>query len=140
MGSSRGGVSVGEIVTYMSTDAQRLMDLTSYMSQLWSSPLQITICLILLFRQIGWACIAGVAIIIFQIPLTKWLNGKLQVQIKENMKKKDKRLKKTNEMINAIKIFKLYAWEGKFKDDINEFRNDEVDCYWKKSILSSFIG
>jgi ABC-type multidrug transport system fused ATPase/permease subunit len=138
--SSRGGVSVGEIVTYMSTDAQRLMDLTSYMSQLWSSPLQITICLILLFQQIGWACIAGVAIIIFQIPLTKWLNGKLQVQIKENMKKKDKRLKKTNEMINAIKIFKLYAWEGKFKDDINDFRNDEVDCYWKKSILSGFIG
>ena len=56
------------------------------------------------------------------------------------MKKKDKRLKKTNEMLNAIKIFKLYAWEGKFKDDINGFRNEEVDCYWQKSILSSFIG
>ena len=38
------------------------------------------------------------------------MNNKLQVQIKENIKKKDKRLKKTNEMLNAIKILKLYAW------------------------------
>ena len=58
---------------------------TQITPQLWSSPLQITVCLILLFQQIGcmrgvsvtghdsWACIAGVAIIIFQIP--KGQNG-----------------------------------------------------------------
>jgi hypothetical protein len=40
--SSRQKNTVGEIVNYMSVDAQRLMDLLSYMHILWSGPLQIS--------------------------------------------------------------------------------------------------
>jgi len=42
--------TVGEIVNLMSTDAQRFMDLMSYIHILWSGPLQIIIAVLMLYQ------------------------------------------------------------------------------------------
>lgn len=42
--------TVGEIVNLMSVDAQRFMDLTTFLNMLWSAPLQIVLALYFLWQ------------------------------------------------------------------------------------------
>lgn len=44
--------TVGEIVNLMSVDAQRFMDLITYINMLWSAPLQVVLALYFLW-QVG---------------------------------------------------------------------------------------
>ena len=52
--NSRKESTAGEMVNLMSVDAQRLMDLLTYVNVLWSGPLQIIISLY--FCIIQWVC------------------------------------------------------------------------------------
>lgn len=51
--SARKESTVGEIVNLMSVDAQRFMDLTTYLNMLWSAPLQISLAIYFLYQILG---------------------------------------------------------------------------------------
>jgi ATP-binding cassette subfamily C (CFTR/MRP) protein 1 len=51
--SARKESTVGEIVNLMSVDAQRFMDLTTYLNMIWSAPLQIALALYFLWNILG---------------------------------------------------------------------------------------
>ncbi len=42
------------------------------------------------------------------------------------MREKDKRAKLMNEILNGIKVLKLYAWENSFRDQVQGFREKET--------------
>jgi len=42
------------------------------------------------------------------------------------MKEKDKRVKLMNEILNGIKVLKLYAWENSFRDQVMGYRDKET--------------
>ena len=42
------------------------------------------------------------------------------------MEKKDTRIKLMNELLNGMKVLKLYAWEEAFEQEILKIRNSEV--------------
>lgn len=50
--SARRTSTIGEIVNLMSVDAQRFMDLATYINMIWSAPLQVILALYLLW-QVG---------------------------------------------------------------------------------------
>ena len=50
---------------------------------------------------------------------------------------KDERIKMMNEVLNGIKVLKLYAWEQAFINRVNEQRRKELKCIRSKAILSS---
>jgi hypothetical protein len=51
---------------------------------------------------------------------------------------KDQRIKMMNEVLNGIKVLKLYAWEIAFIRRINEIREKELKCIRQKAIISAF--
>lgn len=51
--SARKESTVGEIVNLMAVDAQRFMDLTTYLNMIWSAPLQISLALYFLWNLLG---------------------------------------------------------------------------------------
>lgn len=55
------------------------------------------------------------------------------------MKLKDERLKLTNEVLNGIRVVKLYAWEQPMMDQINEIRKQEVGLI-RRAQLTRSIG
>lgn len=73
------------MVNLMSVDAQRLMDLTTYVNILWSSPLTILISLYFLYDAMGPFTLAGVGVLVLLIPVNMVVSRiarKLQVSIK----------------------------------------------------------
>uniref|UniRef100_A0A8C5WWI1 ABC-type glutathione-S-conjugate transporter n=1 Tax=Laticauda laticaudata TaxID=8630 RepID=A0A8C5WWI1_LATLA len=118
--------TVGETVNLMSVDAQRFMDFTVYMHQLWSSPLQIIISLVFLWTELGPSVLAGIGVLVLLIPLNAVLVTKSRrIQVK-NMKHKDERMKIMNEILNGIKILKFFAWELSFQKQVEKIRAWEL--------------
>jgi hypothetical protein len=84
----RASKSTGDIVNYMAVDTQRLQDLTQYGQQLWSAPYQIVLCMISLYQLVGISMLAGVAAMIFMIPINGLIARLMKKLQKEQMKNK----------------------------------------------------
>uniref|UniRef100_A0A8B9TSD4 Multidrug resistance-associated protein 1 n=1 Tax=Anas platyrhynchos TaxID=8839 RepID=A0A8B9TSD4_ANAPL len=118
--------TVGETVNLMSADAQRFMDMANFIHQLWSSPLQIILSIVFLWGELGPSVLAGIAVMVLLIPINGFLVAKAKgIQVR-NMKNKDERMKIMGEVLNGIKILKLFAWEPSFEKRINEIRAREL--------------
>uniref|UniRef100_A0A672I6Q9 ATP-binding cassette, sub-family C (CFTR/MRP), member 2 n=1 Tax=Salarias fasciatus TaxID=181472 RepID=A0A672I6Q9_SALFA len=124
--------TVGETVNLISADAQRFNDVTNFIHLLWSCPLQIIISIAFLWIELGPSVLAGLAVMVLMVPINGLIANKI-----ENMKFKDDRLKVMNEMLNGIKILKLYAWEPSFQAQAEGIREKELKVMKKFSYLSS---
>uniref|UniRef100_A0A8C2CWN1 ABC-type glutathione-S-conjugate transporter n=1 Tax=Cyprinus carpio TaxID=7962 RepID=A0A8C2CWN1_CYPCA len=129
--------TVGEVVNLMSVDAQRFMDLTTFLNMLWSAPLQIILALFFLWRNLGPSVLAGVAVMVLLIPFNAFIAMKTRTYQVEQMKHKDDRIKLMNEILNGIKVLKLYAWEVSFKEKILQIRQKELTVLRKTAYLSA---
>uniref|UniRef100_A0A8B9CTD7 Multidrug resistance-associated protein 1 n=1 Tax=Anser brachyrhynchus TaxID=132585 RepID=A0A8B9CTD7_9AVES len=127
--SARKTSTVGEIVNLMSVDAQRFMDLATYINMIWSAPLQVILALYLLWQNLGPSVLAGVAVMILLVPIN--------AVMKAQMKSKDNRIKLMNEILNGIKVLKLYAWELAFREKVLEIRQKELKVLKKSAYLAA---
>ncbi|XP_071965517.1 multidrug resistance-associated protein 1-like [Antedon mediterranea] len=135
--TARKTATVGEIVNLMSVDAQRFMDLVTYLNTIWSSPLQIIVSLYFLWGVLGPSVLAGVGIMVLLIPINAVLATKSRkLQVKQ-MAFKDARIKLMNEVLSGIKVLKLYAWEESFENKIKELRNKELAVLRKFAYLNA---
>lgn len=67
--AARKTATMGEIVNIMSVDCMKLQDLMTYVNTIWSSPLQIVLAIVFLYKELGPSVFAGVAVMITIIPL-----------------------------------------------------------------------
>ncbi|KYO26377.1 hypothetical protein Y1Q_0016954 [Alligator mississippiensis] len=118
--------TVGETVNLMSVDAQRFMDLTNFVHQLWSSPLQIALSIAFLWAELGPAVLAGLGVMVLLIPVNAVLATKARAIQMKNMKNKDERMKIMTEILSGVKILKLFAWEPSFERRVGGIREREL--------------
>jgi ATP-binding cassette, subfamily C (CFTR/MRP), member 1 len=135
--SAKKDTTVGEIVNLMSVDAQRFFELVSYVHVLWSGPLIIGVTIYLLWVQLGIAVTAGIAVMILITPLSGIIAAKLRDLQVLQMKIKDERVKIMNEVLNGMKVLKLYAWEPSFEESITEIRDKELKIMRKMAVLNA---
>ncbi|XP_042313753.1 ATP-binding cassette sub-family C member 2 isoform X2 [Sceloporus undulatus] len=96
--------TVGETVNLMSADAQRFMDFTNFVHQLWSSPVQIVLSLVFLWEELGPSVLAGLGVMVLLIPINAVLVSKAR----------------------TIQILKLFAWEPSFQKRVEKIRGHEM--------------
>ncbi|NXF74755.1 MRP3 protein, partial [Sclerurus mexicanus] len=135
--SAKRSSTVGEIVNLMSVDAQRFMDLMTFLNMLWSAPLQIFLALYFLWQALGPSVLAGVAVMVLLIPFNSAIAIKTRAFQVEQMRYKDSRIKLMNEILGGIKVLKLYAWEPSFSEKVLEIRKNELRVLKKSAYLNS---
>ncbi|RXN01990.1 Multidrug resistance-associated protein 1 [Acipenser ruthenus] len=129
--------TVGEIVNLMSVDAQRLVDLMTYINMIWSAPLQVVLALYFLWQNLGPSVLAGVAVMVLMVPVNAMMAMKTKTYQVAQMKNKDNRIKLMNEVLNGMKVLKLYAWELAFKNKVLEIRQSELKVLKKIAYLAA---
>uniref|UniRef100_A0A3B3TUD5 Canalicular multispecific organic anion transporter 1-like n=1 Tax=Poecilia latipinna TaxID=48699 RepID=A0A3B3TUD5_9TELE len=129
--------TVGETVNLMSADAQRFNDVTNFIHLLWSCPLQIIVSIVFLWLELGPSTLAGLLVMVLMVPINGFLATKARNFQVKNMKFKDKRMKIMNEMLNGIKILKLFAWEPSFMAQVEDIRGEELKVMRKFAYLTS---
>ncbi|XP_040212845.1 multidrug resistance-associated protein 1-like isoform X1 [Rana temporaria] len=135
--SGRQDCSAGEIVNLISTDIQKLMDLATCFNYFWSAPLTIIVAMYFLWQTLGVAVFAGVGVFILNLPFMTLFGVAIKKLQEEQMKQKDSRIKLISEVLQGIKVLKLYAWENAFIKKIESFRVLELKAVKKYALLLS---
>ncbi|XP_039682564.1 ABC transporter C family member 10 isoform X2 [Medicago truncatula] len=114
--------SSGEIMNYVNVDAYRIGEFPFWFHQTWTTVLQLSIALVILFRAIGLATIASLVVIFLTVLLNAPLAKLQHKYLSKLLVAQDERLKASSEALVNMKVLKLYAWEMHFKNSIEILR------------------
>ncbi|XP_054796176.1 ABC transporter C family member 3-like isoform X2 [Prosopis cineraria] len=138
-GQSKQGHTTGEIINFMTVDAERVGDFAWNMHDPWIVILQVALAMFILYRNLGMASIAAfiatVVVMFTNVPFAS-----LQETYEDKlMESKDKRMKATSEILRNMRILKLQGWEMKFLSKVIELRNTEQSWLRKDVYTSAMI-
>uniref|UniRef100_A0A094ZRC0 Canalicular multispecific organic anion transporter 2 n=1 Tax=Schistosoma haematobium TaxID=6185 RepID=A0A094ZRC0_SCHHA len=123
---ARNQYTTGELINLLSVDVNRIKELFMFSFLVWDALIEFGLSFILLWRQLGSAAIAGVGFLLLVLPLNClliWATQKFEIR---EMKYKDKRMKCLGEVLAAIRVVKLYAWEKAFQSQVKSIRQSEL--------------
>ncbi|EGT42811.1 hypothetical protein CAEBREN_19528 [Caenorhabditis brenneri] len=133
--SARREKTVGEIINLMAIDIDRFQQITPQTMQYWSNPFQIGLALFLLYQQLGVSVFSGVTVMVLLLPANLAITMIIRKWQIAQMKYKDERVKMVNEVLNGIKVIKLYAWEPPMGKVIEKLREKELALIKRAAFL-----
>ncbi|KAF4034500.1 ABC transporter transmembrane region [Phytophthora infestans] len=133
--AARRTMDTGEILTFIGVDSDRVSE--AYKLGIWCivSPLMLVTVSIFVGLQMGMTvalavAITKVVIVLSSLSLAKQI-GAYRRQISSIGAK---RLKVTNEMLQGVRVVKLYGWEDVANNLIRDIREQEIPCYGSLTI------
>ena len=134
-------VNVGTIINLMAVDSFKVSEISAYLHFLWgSTPVQLILCIVLLYRILGWSALASVVMMILVMPLNLFIAKQFTKVQKTVMAATDVRIHTTNEILQNIRIIKYFAWEQRFGQIVNEKRGVELRALRNKYLLWTFAA
>ncbi|BFZ17596.1 hypothetical protein BsWGS_20635 [Bradybaena similaris] len=134
---SRRKFTVGTIVNLMAVDCPSFQELAIQLYSLIAFPIQMSIAFYMLYNEVGIAFVAGMVVLLLLVPANAGLSTLTKrVQTKQIILK-DQRLKLMNEILNGVKVLKLYAWEPSFQAKLTQIRQAEIVQLKKSAIYQS---
>nr|KYP54292.1 ABC transporter C family member 8 [Cajanus cajan] len=136
--SARRRHSTGEIVNYIAVDAYRMGEFPWWFHMTWTSALQVVLSIGILFGVVGVGALPGLVPLVIcgliNIPFARIIqNCMAQFMISQ-----DERLRSTSEILNSMKIIKLQSWEDKFKNLVENLREEEFIWLSKALIMKAY--
>jgi len=134
-----GHTTVGQIVNLLSNDVNRFDFGLVFIPYLVVAPLQAIIIVVLLSKfYLGLApTLAGFSVFILYLPfqalMGRWF-GKIR---EETAIRTDERIRLMNEIVPAMRVIKMYAWENSFAKLVDAARRREVKWIKYRVILTS---
>lgn len=136
--AAKRNTTVGEIVNLMAVDANRFFEMLIEFHSLWSGALVIGLVTWIVYtRYLGAAVYAGLVVACLTFPLAILAGARLKALQIQQMKFKDERVKTVNEVLNGMKVLKLYAWEPSFQKLIEGIRNEELSVMRRIAVYNS---
>ncbi|KAL5632055.1 hypothetical protein ACGC1H_000172 [Rhizoctonia solani] len=115
-----------DLVNHVSTDISRIDYCAQWFHAIWTAPIQISICLILLCLQLGPAALAGFSLFMFLTPIQKALMSYQLRLRKKSMVHTDARASLLRELLGSMRIVKVCAYEAQFEDRLEKTRKNEL--------------
>ncbi|KAK4880306.1 hypothetical protein RN001_008452 [Aquatica leii] len=138
-----GGTASGQVVNLLSNDVNRFDFFTIFIHHLWVSPLQACIACYLMYQEVEYSALFGLAFLLLFIPF-QFLLGKMLSKFRlRTAAKTDERVCLMNEIILGIQVIKMYTWEKPYAKLADIARKHEIK-YIKlssifKGIMASFV-
>lgn len=117
--------TTGEIVNLVSMDIANLSLWLKQISSIVVIPLRLLLTLAALYKLFGKSSWAGLLVMLVLSPISSLISASISSLVQALMVQKDKRVKLTSEILNAIKSMKFYAWEKPMLERLHEIRNGQ---------------
>ncbi|CAG8441509.1 9619_t:CDS:10 [Funneliformis caledonium] len=127
--------AVGKLINLMAVDTNRIGQFSMWWTLFFETPIQIIISLYFLYHLLGFASIIGFTFMIMILPLNHLNSNYLSNVQNKLMKARDHRISLMNEVLQGIRMIKLFAWERKWKERILAAREIELQEL-RKTFLS----
>ncbi|ORY11233.1 P-loop containing nucleoside triphosphate hydrolase protein [Clohesyomyces aquaticus] len=116
----------GRIINLMSTDTYRVDQASGFFHMIWTSPIAIIVTIILLIVNLTYSALAGLGLLIITMPL---LGRAVRVLFRRRVginKITDQRVSLTQEILQAVRFVKYFAWEMSFLERVDLIRKREI--------------
>ncbi|KAI0768310.1 P-loop containing nucleoside triphosphate hydrolase protein [Trametes elegans] len=132
--SNTGGKDlVGRINILVSSDLSNLDSMGLYAIVFFVElPLQVALCIVFLYRILGWSALVGLATMLVTLPLPGYITSWLQGTQREKMKRRC-----NLSVLNVIRMIKLFGWELRMASQLDDKREKEL-IWARKSKLLGF--
>lgn len=133
-------VSIGKIVNIAANDLNYFEFNIYFAFYVMASPMILGAALGLLWSFFGVACLPGIGCLLLMWPVQYLLSKLTGSYMKEKNLVTDERIKLTNELIEGIRLLKMYAWDTQFSKMIEKSRNREVTLLKRIGYTELFSG
>ncbi|KAJ3307775.1 hypothetical protein HDU76_004381, partial [Blyttiomyces sp. JEL0837] len=125
-GSAMQEFDQGRILNLINVDSETISEFMLESHAVWVTPTEVIVTIILLHNLLGNAVFAALGTMLASL-LVQMICFAFIAGIQKNLLKAgDRRLKSIRELLYAIKIIKLHAWESIFETKISQLRNAQV--------------
>ncbi|KAF9337504.1 Multidrug resistance-associated protein 1 [Linnemannia elongata] len=132
--------TTGQILNYVSIDADEWSEGGLVLTMWISIPLEFVSALYLLYKTLGWSAWVGLLTLVSMTPMQVWrvkLFNRLRREVSELA---DERIRVMTEILSAIKVVKLYAWESPFLRRILDVRNRELRAIRRMGAIDAVMS
>ncbi|CCM01863.1 uncharacterized protein FIBRA_03934 [Fibroporia radiculosa] len=136
----KGKNAIGKINNLVTTDLGVLMMAVGGFYFAVQLPLQVILCVWLLYDILGVSAFAGLAVIIATLPLPGAVSKKLRSVQEEKMKKTDERVQSITESLAVIRMIKLFGWEPRLTQQLTDKRETELQWVLRTKLWSILIN
>ncbi|KAG6906813.1 hypothetical protein DXG01_011997 [Tephrocybe rancida] len=127
---------VGRMNNLISSDLQAITKAAEFLQLFFAAPIMVVLCVAFLYTILGWSALVGFVVMMALMPMPIALSKLLQGAAKEVSKKGDDRVETVTEIVSVIRMVKMFGWEKKMTDRIDEKRDIELSWVWWNKIYS----
>ena len=117
---------------------QQIFDASTFLHFVWVEPMLILGTVAVMYWQIGLAALAAGFLMLILFPVQVSVARKIGRNRAAMVKQTDARVKILSEILQGIRVIKLYAWELPMAEKIQEVRLLELACVRRALLLKSF--
>jgi len=129
-------VNIGKVINLLSNDVNELDKGLLHLMPMIFCPFTILLSGMLMWKFFGFATIFGILGLGGFLLLSNHLSKKTQSVKQERSAITDSRIKLTNELIECVRLIKMYAWEKAFKQAIVTLREKESAKFLRLKLVS----
>ena len=126
----------GKIINSISSDLE-LLELAFFTVFFWCIPFSLMVAMLIISHTFGNVGLIGIGISAMHIPIVICVGGIMTNYRKKSNQLGDERVKLTENLIEGIKIMKLYGWELPYLDSIFQKRKAEIN---QQTIVANLNG
>ncbi|EDW47093.1 GM21118 [Drosophila sechellia] len=133
-----GDTTSGHVVNLISNDIPRLDSALYFVHYLWVGPLQVLVITYLMYQEIGISAVFGVLFMLLFMPIHLYLGTMTSALQLKAAERTDNRIRMVNEIISAIQVLKMYAWEQPFEQMVTQAREKEMNTIRQGQYITGF--
>ncbi|KAI0644413.1 multidrug resistance-associated ABC transporter [Trametes meyenii] len=99
------------------------------------TPMRICVAIAFVYKILGWSALVGLGTLVAMLPVPGYLSSWIQSYQKGMMSKTDARVQIINEVLNVVRMIKLFGWEPRVATQIDERREAELSFLRKTKYL-----
>ena len=130
---------VSKLTTFVSTDLAKIDLGFQYSPLCFTFPFTLAVCILILAIYIGWPAAIGIGVIIgFTVLLSVLASVMVKLRIR-SLVFTDQRINFIKEVVNNLKIIKLYSWEAPYEKNIGKTRKSETIQLYKLQFVRNLL-
>ena len=123
-------IKIGRIINLIGNDINDIQALYNLPTTILA-PYMMLLGTYIMWGYFGPSCLVGLLTLIFVILSQIYLSNRTESPRLENKKTTDERVKLVHEVIEGIRLIKMYTWEKLFQSKIEDLRQNEKESFLK---------
>jgi len=131
-------IDEGRVINHMTVDPVHIVTFYNLAHYVWTLPIETTTGFLILYFQLGKSALISSFVVLLLVPVQYVLALRLARIHKCIMELSDRRLKISNELLQSIKLLKLFAWERLVERSVRSARRQELCLMLRAALLRVF--